>query len=222
MKNLYLFLVLAFLSVISSSYANKPNPPAANALVFPVLGKKSNIGSVWGDERDGGKRKHEGIDIFATKGTPVVAVCDGVITSVGYDELGGKIVYLQADEYSWNAYYAHLDQQKVHVGQVVRKGQVLGTVGNTGNARTTPAHLHFGIYTRNGAVDPLPYVKNSPKLTTASEPVPESEQRRAEPTIAKSSGTRKTKVPAGIRTAAASILAGIFQRKVKGVLSPIR
>ena len=62
------------------------------------------------------------------------------------------------------AYYAHLDQQKVKTGQYVRKGQVIGTVGNTGNAKYTPAHLHFGIYKISGAVNPLPYVKNSKKI----------------------------------------------------------
>ncbi|HYE54614.1 MAG TPA: M23 family metallopeptidase, partial [Chitinophagaceae bacterium] len=57
-----------------------------------------------------------------------------------------------------------------------KKGQIIGTVGNTGNARTTPPHLHFGIYTWRGAINPLPYVKYSPKVTT---PFTSREQNQA-------------------------------------------
>ena len=55
-------------------------------------------------------------------------------------------------------YYAHLDQQLVREGQLVKKGEVIGLVGNTGNAKHTASHLHFGVYTSYGPVDPLPYV----------------------------------------------------------------
>ncbi|RYZ16548.1 MAG: M23 family metallopeptidase, partial [Sphingobacteriales bacterium] len=136
-------------------------------LVFPVAGQKSNVGSFWGARREGGKRKHEGIDIFAKKGTPVVAISDGIVTKVAEMPKGGKIVWMQCDGREWNVYYAHLDKQLVKEGQRVQKGEVIGTVGNTGNARTTPSHLHFGIYTGKGAVDPYPYVKN---LEQISEP----------------------------------------------------
>lgn len=133
-------------------------------MVFPVASKRSFVGSFWGAVRDGGKRKHEGIDIFARKGTPVVAICDGIIVSRSNTPRGGKVLWLQSTNHPVTAYYAHLDQQKVKVGQYVRKGQVIGTVGNTGNAKYTPAHLHFGIYKFTGAVNPLPYVKNSKRI----------------------------------------------------------
>ena len=71
---------------------------------------------------------------------------------------------------SYTLYYAHLDKQLVAEGQFVKKGETIGLVGNTGNARTTPAHLHFGVYTFGGAVDPLPFVNRTNK--TAPE-VPE-------------------------------------------------
>jgi murein DD-endopeptidase MepM/ murein hydrolase activator NlpD len=161
-------LVCAFLSF---SFNKKDPAPAVSkartiskSLAFPVAGKKSNIGSFWGDVRDGGRRKHKGIDIFAKKGTPVVAISDGIIVSKGSTPRGGKILWLRSFSNPWLVYYAHLDQHKVKQGQVVKKGQVLGTVGNTGNARYTPAHLHFGIYSWAGAVNPLPYVKYSPKV----------------------------------------------------------
>jgi murein DD-endopeptidase MepM/ murein hydrolase activator NlpD len=156
---LIVFAVLGFFYV-----REKPTPSLSRSLAFPVSGSRANIGSFWGDERDGGKRRHEGIDIFAKKGTPVVAVCDGIITSVGTNRLGGKVIWMQACTHPWSAYYAHLDDQKVKAGQLVKKGQVLGTVGNTGNAITTPPHLHFGIYRWIGVADPLPYVRLSARL----------------------------------------------------------
>ncbi len=132
------------------------------AFTFPVKGKDARaVGSFWGASREGGKRKHEGIDIFARRGTPVVAATDGVVSNVGTTRLGGKVVRVINKNLQAN-YYAHLDKQLVKTGQLVKAGQVLGTVGNTGNAKTTPAHLHFGVYRGwSGAVNPLPYVKKA-------------------------------------------------------------
>ena len=137
------------------------------SLDFPVTGTKARVGSVWGDSRDGGKRSHEGIDIFAPKKTPVVAIADGYISSVKNGGLGGKTVNLRPTGTNYSLYYAHLDEQLVTEGQYVKKGEVLGTVGNTGNARTTPPHLHFGIYTYGGAIDPLPFVNRVNKKASA-------------------------------------------------------
>jgi murein DD-endopeptidase MepM/ murein hydrolase activator NlpD len=133
------------------------------SLEFPVLGKKASVGSLWGDNRDGGRRRHEGIDIFAPKGTPAVAVADGYIVGVKEGGIGGKTVWLRPTGKNYTAYYAHLDKQSVQEGQLVQKGEEIGLVGNTGNAQTTPAHLHFGIYTAGGATDPLPYVDRNRK-----------------------------------------------------------
>ncbi|HEA30445.1 MAG TPA: M23 family peptidase [Leeuwenhoekiella sp.] len=127
---------------------------------FPVA-KKGNaaIQSFWGANRDGGKRSHEGLDIFADRGTPALAVCDGRITSTGNRGLGGKQVWLRSGIFGNALYYAHLDSIIATTGQRVKTGDTLGFVGNTGNARTTPTHLHFGIYQRgHGAVNPLPYI----------------------------------------------------------------
>lgn len=120
---------------------------------------KQNIGSFFGDGRDAGSRKHEGIDIFANRSTPAVAAANGIISRVGLNNLGGKIVFLKPEGLAINLYYAHLDSQLVETGQTVSLGDTLGLIGNTGNARTTPPHLHFGIYTRQGAVDPIPFIK---------------------------------------------------------------
>ena len=136
------------------------------SLAFPVSGSKAKAGSFWGAERDGGKRSHEGVDIFAPKGTPAIAAADGYVTAVREGGIGGKVVWLRPEGKNYTLYYAHLDKQSVQEGQFVKKGDVIGTVGNTGNAKTTPAHLHFGIYTYGGAVDPWPFV--NPAIRSAS------------------------------------------------------
>ena len=135
----------------------------APSLGFPVKGKSDvAVGSFWGANRDGGKRRHEGIDIFAKRGTPAVAAVDGYVTRTGVTNLGGNVVWLADAEHGQHIYYAHLDKQLVQPGQQVRQGDTLGLVGNTGNARTTPPHLHFGVYrSGRGAVDPYPFIRHA-------------------------------------------------------------
>ena len=129
------------------------------SLAFPVDGRDSRaVRSFWGADRDGGVRSHQGIDIFAPRGTPVVAAAAGMAWA-GDNRLGGRVVFVRDPIRGVSQYYAHLDSQAVRSGQLVRVGDTLGFVGNTGNARTTAPHLHFGIYARGeGAVDPLPFV----------------------------------------------------------------
>ncbi|MBF9253769.1 M23 family metallopeptidase [Pontibacter sp. 172403-2] len=133
---------------------------AEPTLAFPVPGKTSrNIASVWGDERDGGARRHEGVDIFAKRGTPALAASDGFITRVSTTPIGGKVVWLSDMDHRQSLYYAHLDSQLVAPGQRVQTGDTLGLIGNTGNAITTNPHLHFGIYRAGrGATNPYPYL----------------------------------------------------------------
>lgn len=139
------------------------------SLLFPVSGKgNKDIQSFWGVERDGGSRSHEGIDVFATRGAPVVAATDGVISNTGNRGLGGKQVWLRDGIFGQSLYYAHLDSIKVSSGERVKIGDTLGFVGNTGNAKTTNPHLHFGIYTSGGAIDPLPFVKLTPQIETVN------------------------------------------------------
>ncbi|MDB5191741.1 MAG: hypothetical protein JWQ96_1304 [Segetibacter sp.] len=129
------------------------------SLAFPVTPKvKSNVGSFWGVDRDGGARRHEGIDIFAPKRTPLVSAADGVVTRVNETAIGGKVVWLNPDGRDYSLYYAHLDEQLVQAGQRIKEGETVGLMGNTGNAKSTSPHLHFGIYAVGGAVDPLPFV----------------------------------------------------------------
>jgi murein DD-endopeptidase MepM/ murein hydrolase activator NlpD len=129
------------------------------SLAFPVAGARdTDIGSSFGDPRDGGIRDHHGVDIFAKRGTPVVAAAEGAVSRVQETPRGGKVVWLR-DVRGNRLYYAHLDSQLVTQGMQVMVGDTLGLVGNTGNARTTPPHLHFGVYRRGeGPVDPYWFV----------------------------------------------------------------
>lgn len=130
------------------------------SLGMPVDGAgNADIKSGFGVERDAGRRSHEGIDIFAPRGTPVVAATGGHITNVGDNNLGGNVIWQWDPVRNQSLYYAHLDRQLARDGQQVEKGDTIGLVGNTGNARTTPPHLHFGIYPRGSrAIDPQPFV----------------------------------------------------------------
>ena len=117
----------------------------------------AQVSSGFGAPRDGGARDHHGIDIFRPRGTPVLAAVDG---SVRVDESprGGRVIWLRDARAGRNFYYAHLNDWAVEHGAVVRTGDVIGYVGNTGNAQTTPPHLHFGVYER-GPGDPVPYLQ---------------------------------------------------------------
>jgi peptidoglycan LD-endopeptidase LytH len=117
-----------------------------------VTSRPRPLENSWGTARSGGRR-HEGIDIFAPKGTPVVSTTRGIVTRVGMNRLGGQIVGVLGPGLEWH-YYAHLDRfGTLRQGDIVQAGDVLGYVGNTGNARGTPSHLHYGIY-RDGAQNP--------------------------------------------------------------------
>jgi len=130
------------------------------SLAFPVGGADARaIRSRFGADREGGRRQHEGVDIFASRGTPVLAAAGGLARWVGENRLGGNVIMVRDRQRNEGHYYAHLDSQLISEGTIVEVGDTIGLVGNTGNARTTPPHLHFGIYARGeGAVDPWPYL----------------------------------------------------------------
>jgi murein DD-endopeptidase MepM/ murein hydrolase activator NlpD len=128
------------------------------SLPFPVEGLTADaVQSEFGAERESGRRKHEGIDIFAPRHTPVLAVVDGY-ASAGTNNLGGNVVWLRDGGGRRSFYYAHLQRWAFEGSTTVTTGQVLGYVGNTGNARGTSPHLHFGIY-QGGPIDPFPFLQ---------------------------------------------------------------
>ena len=135
--------------------------PAPSAVDIPVMGvRKTEIPNSWGAPRSDG-RSHQGVDIFAARGTPVLSATEGIVVRVGTNQLGGQVVNVLGPGRQVH-YYAHLDRYGAFKpGDVVYPGSILGYVGNTGNARTTPPHLHYGIYDPSrGAVNPWPLLRS--------------------------------------------------------------
>ena len=130
--------------------------PAPDTVAMPVAGvKPKSLADTWQAARAPGRR-HEGIDIFARKGTAVVSSTEGVVLRTGESGLGGNVVWVLGPG-GHHHYYAHLDRfAEIGAGMRVAPGTVLGYVGNTGNARTTPPHLHYGVYAGDGAINPYP------------------------------------------------------------------
>ena len=144
-----------------------------SGFVFPVAGDTEFIDS-WGYPRMTGTASahwHQGADLFADHGTPLIAAENGVVERVGVGSLGGNKLWVAGD--SGNGYYyAHLSAfaPGVHDGQRVRAGELVGFVGDTGNARGTSPHLHFEIHPGGiGPVNPYPLLRaaygNRPKFT---------------------------------------------------------
>lgn len=116
-----------------------------------------------------GGRAHLALDILAKKGTRVLSVDDGTILRITRSELGGKVIYVTDPNRRFVYYYAHLDEWKYGLveGQQVRRGQLLGTVGTTGNAPANAPHLHFQLmrmgagnrYWSGEPINPIPYLR---------------------------------------------------------------
>jgi peptidoglycan LD-endopeptidase LytH len=129
-----------------------PAPPAGGAggRVCPVKGPVQ-IGQGWGAPRDGGRRRHQGIDLLAPAGTPLVAVANGHISRLTNQDRGrGGISLWLRDVRGTAFYYAHNQHNLVGLGQRVQAGQLIARVGATGNARGGPPHLHFQIHPGGG------------------------------------------------------------------------
>ena len=123
-----------------------PEPPA---LLMPVQGvDPKDLRDTYTDQRGGGMRVHEALDILAPHGTPVLAVDSGRIAKLFLSKPGGITIYQFDPQGRFAYYYAHLDgyAEGLKEGQTVQRGQLLGYVGSTGNASPDAPHLHFGIF----------------------------------------------------------------------------
>ena len=131
--------------------------------VFPIAGA-ATFSNDWMYPRAGG-RSHEGIDIFAARRTPVVAVADGTLFNVGWNTLGGWRLWIR-DRSGTTYYYAHMDAYSPAAveGASVARGTVVGYVGDSGDARGTPTHLHMQIHPGGGGpVPPYPIITGWPR-----------------------------------------------------------
>ena len=138
-------------------------------LRMPVVGiRGTQIRDSWGAPRDGGRRPHRGIDIFAPRGTAVVASANGIISYIGVQPKGGQCLWLTTES-GTSFYYAHLDRWApgIYEGMEVESGDLLGYVGNSGNALTTPPHLHFGISHNDEMVNPYPVLRQATTVLQA-------------------------------------------------------
>ena len=155
---------LVFYGRVARLYTQKPDSRIAMPLEDV---RKKAIADTWQAPRGVGRR-HEGQDIFAPKGTPILSGTTGYIYKIGENNLGGQTVSVISSG-GRVYYYAHLDSyaRGIAVGDRVTTRTVLGYVGTTGNAQGTPPHLHFGVYTFNGAINPLPLLSDrlAPTIT---------------------------------------------------------
>jgi murein DD-endopeptidase MepM/ murein hydrolase activator NlpD len=169
---------LLFYARVARLYTQSPD----SRLAMPLenLSKKA-ISDTWQASRGDGRR-HEGQDIFAARGTPILSATNGFIYKIGENNLGGQTVSVIGSG-GRVYYYAHLDSyaKGIEVGDRVTTRTVLGYVGTTGNAQGTPPHLHFGVYTMTGAINPLPLLtdRNAPTVTKKKETKPRIAARKA-------------------------------------------
>ena len=137
-------------------------PPGT--LPVPVEGvAPGDLGDTWGDPRSGGRRRHEGIDIFAARRTPIRSATRGIVARRSENGLGGNTITILGPG-GWRHYYAHMQSYAGHVeGDRVEPGEVIGFVGTSGNAPPGAPHLHYGIYTRDGPRNPYPLLVPAPR-----------------------------------------------------------
>lgn len=130
--------------------------PEENSLPNPL--PKQHLTDTWGAARSQG-RSHEGIDIFAERGTPIQVTTQGIVSKVGENTLGGRVVVVIGPGGAGH-YYAHLeDYADLSPNDWVNAGDTIGYVGDSGNAKGTPPHVHYGIYINGSAVNPYPLLQ---------------------------------------------------------------
>ena len=156
---------LRFYVRVARLYSQTPD----STLAMPLQEvSKREVADTWHAPR-GTDRLHEGQDIFAPQGTPILSATRGLVYKIGENNLGGKTVSVMGGG-GRVYYYAHLDSYapQLKEGDFVTTRTVLGYVGTTGNAQGTPPHLHFGVYTSSGAINPLPLLTD--RTNTATRP----------------------------------------------------
>jgi len=173
------FVFIGFFIFASMSYQphlNAKHSEFLESMVFPVKNIMSHFYDDWGEIRGNGKRVHEGIDIRAKKGSPIVAIADGLISTVSYSESSGYYIAIDHQN-GWLSLYVHLDDDingndnlggrdtafadGIYLGGEVIAGQTIGYVGDSGNAEGTVPHVHFEVRYMGKSYDAYDYIKSS-------------------------------------------------------------
>ena len=177
-KRLTFVFILSF--VTSFLYPNlsieaKHDSFLAN-MVFPVKHVMSHFYDDWGEIRGDGNRVHEGIDIRAPKGAPIVAIADGKVNTISYSDSSGYYIAID-HENGWLSLYVHLNDdiqgndnlggkesafaENIYLGAEVIGGQIIGYLGDSGNADGTVPHVHFEVRYMGKSYDMYEYIKDS-------------------------------------------------------------
>ena len=173
------FVFIGFFILTSMSYQpnlNAKHSDFLESIVFPVNNIMSHFYDDWGEIRGNGKRIHEGIDIRAQKGSPIVAIADGRVNTISYSESSGYYIAIDHQN-GWLSLYVHLDDdingndnlggrdtafaEGIYLGGEVIAGQTIGYVGDSGNADGTVPHVHFEVRYMGKSYDVYDYIKSS-------------------------------------------------------------
>ena len=173
------FIFIGFLILTSLSHQphlNAKHSVFLESMVFPVKNIMSHFYDDWGEIRGNGKRVHEGIDIRAQKGSPIVAIADGRVNTISYSESSGYYIAIDHQN-GWLSLYVHLDDDLngndnlggwdtafadgIYLGGEVIAGQTIGYVGDSGNADGTVPHVHFEVRYMGNSYDVYDYIKSS-------------------------------------------------------------
>jgi murein DD-endopeptidase MepM/ murein hydrolase activator NlpD len=173
------FVFVGFFVLTSMSYQpnlNAKHSEFLESIVFPVKNIMSHFYDDWGEIRGSGKRVHEGIDIRAQKGSPIVAIADGRVNTISYSESSGYYIAIDHQN-GWLSLYVHLDDDingndnlggrdtafadGIYLGGEVIAGQTIGYVGDSGNAEGTVPHVHFEVRYMGKSYDVYDYIKSS-------------------------------------------------------------
>jgi murein DD-endopeptidase MepM/ murein hydrolase activator NlpD len=168
--------IFILVSLLNQSQLNAKHSKFLETMVFPVKNIMSHFYDDWGEIRGNGERVHEGIDIRARKGSPIVAIADGRVNTVSFTQSSGYYIAIDHQN-GWLSLYVHLNDdinendnlggrqtafaEGIYLGAEVIAGQTIGYVGDSGNAEGTVPHVHFEVRYMGKSYDIYDYIKVS-------------------------------------------------------------
>ena len=173
----FIFVFTFFTSFLfSNQLVHAKHDSFLQNMVFPVKHIMSHFYDDWGEIRGNGNRVHEGIDIRAPKGAPVVAIADGKVNTISYSDSSGYYIAID-HENGWLSLYVHLNDdvegndnlggretafaKNIYLGAEVIAGQIIGYLGDSGNAEGTVPHVHFEVRYMGNSFDVYEQIKDS-------------------------------------------------------------